>query len=288
MIRRSNLVAESMGSSLNVGEFHLSFSKNPDWPNGALDELRNAGGSLSLAPISPTHGKLRFELPHAKADAFGALYLFQQLLGNAVDQGKIAFETLPHLTTGTSGPYSFVHYWEEEQVARDTKASFTQNLLQVLLQNLPFLQAQSIALAVALDDLRSIQEETKWGNSMVFVPSLGAILLAELEQDKITWGQSLRERAARIYKILQKRGATPGKAVASIIVSSCGDLGRLPWAPKIAPSLAALMPTPAHPDSATLFFWSAKGKQGMAFCGSEHHPLYSQLDQIHLFWRELF
>jgi hypothetical protein len=161
----------------------------------------------------------------------------------------------------------------------------TQRILERFAR-LPVFGTGRVGVAVAKDDLRRLTSASYLGNSLVIVEVAAEELQRLVAGSKEAWRGVIEERSSRVMSIALRRPGRLGSPEARITVSSVGEVERLGWAAQLDPESFEMIPTPVNGSSANVVLWGNQGRQALALCGRNEHPLLRSRSELCATWAE--
>ena len=281
-IRQQNLIGSRLTRSTCMFRLNIDLACVDYAKDRSLLDFRALGGDIEFDSASSI---LTLRINHSRMDAFGGVYVISNFLE------KTAIISLPRTNFGQSSQlYDGLllhHYWQEALQAPTLTAgsTFTQQFASNLLAADQTLGSADIC--VSADDLSKMSANDIGGNSLGIVKIMRLRLAALAAAPRSQWTEYLKKRALHS----QKSPAAPsGFEPSRVLVSSIGDLDKLPWTSKcLNPSNFMMFPTPAE-GCVNAVMWSSQGIQALTvgYHAQDSARLSATNDAVLSAWRKLF
>lgn len=286
-VRRVNAIGTRLAASTCI--FRVFDLKAPD---AKMDDVL-LGFEKESGIIHKNKDHLVLEINHGAMDAFGGLFVLSQspsiqkmvspfsLHQEPGHFSKNSFEyagsNIFHFTLMPSTPIG---------ISKTSGRSFTQDFLSTLIgQNQDI---DSIDMCVACDNLNALNLESIGGNSLGIVKVPRKRLENLVTSDRKTWRDFFEKRATHA---LNAKAPTAAVAPSRVLISSLGELTKLPWFSRgLTPDCFMMFPTPAD-GAMNILLWSANGHQALTvgFNTQFSSPANDDLVEAALVaWRSLF
>ena len=224
-----------------------------------LKAFRTVGGEVYCETISE-RSTLNLEINHGLMDAFGGLF---SLSSSPFTRRSLAsYDAVIGESRFEKRGVAVQHLWHagNSQPKVLGLGTFTQQFFAKLLTKVSDLD--SLDVCVACDDLRQMSVDDIYGNSLGIAKLRRNRLNAISTWSRSQWGEFLHKRAMHSQELpTDKEEAGPSK----VLVSSLGDLGKMPWVLKsLTPQNFWMFPTPI-PGALNVVLWSNQGTQALTF-----------------------
>lgn len=276
-VRSENVFGRFLQGSRCIFRFACADDPRESLP---LGEIARLGGSYSCDQVLGGF-EVEVRLPHENADAFGGLFWA------AKADAKVGLGILANEIDVRMGEDFLAQRTRKIPTVSIRQGTVTQAFLGGLLPTLDRFGFENVALPVCLDDLALIDESSWSGNSFVIV----LVTVREMQEfvrlEKTAWRRVLKERATRILRIARQRPGAIQTLRKCVLLSSIGDIGRLPWASLMSGEKLMMVPTPSEPDSANIVLWSGSGAASFAFCGGDTSNMRELCAAAEGVWRSI-
>ncbi len=288
LFRQHNCLAAQLGCSLCV--FRVTSARDDGASDAAARELhadllagcRRVGGVLDMADTDQA-STVTLEASHASVDAFGGMYLLARWLplpaASPAGRGAVAHRS------ARAGGFDYHHFVvDAPDDAGSSRGTLTQRAIGAILEALDLAPDARVAVVVAKDDPRVIDETTYPGNSLVMLELARATLDALARGPREAWRAALTRDSDRLRAIALKRPDLLKGSAVDVTFSSVGDVARIPWAAALDPSFFEMVPTPASDRSATVVLWGRGARQALTLCARKEHVVMRRADAIRAAW----
>jgi hypothetical protein len=250
-----------------------------DWQHRLLSQFLNFNGVLEEKESAKTLLKIN----HSHLDGLGTLFFLHKIMRNS--GGITETSTRPRLAAG-----GMIDGYEYRQVtssieAASSEQTFTQKFIASLLRAEVGLLEEDIGFVINVADPSTIGEQNLWGNGIIIDMFKGADLKKASSLSKNKWRRLLNMRAAKTLAMIAQFPNTASD-IDSLVISSIGDLTKLPWASDLNPSNFQIFSTPMCHEVANLILWSRNGVQCLAACASPDHWIFDRWENVVRAWRE--
>ena len=281
-IRQENLIGSRLTRSTCMFRLNVDLACVDYTNDRSLLDFRALGGDIEF---DATNSILILRINHSRMDAFGGLYV----ISNFLDKTKII--SLPRTNSGHSSQiydgFLVHHYWQRALQAPTLTSglTFTQQFASNLLAADQTLG--SVDICVSADDLSKMSAKDIGGNSLGIVKIQRFRLAALAAAPRSQWTEYLKKRALHS----QKAPSVPsGFEPSRVLVSSIGDLDKLPWTSKcLNTSNFMMFPTPAE-GCVNAVMWSSQGIQALTvgYSAQDSTTVSATCDAVLTAWRKLF